>query len=153
MKKFLKHLFVGLALLTVALQSSAKQKLETDYSNIKGVCYLGWRADETTVRTQLGYAKRIGINSTRIWLWGYDNDPKQFISSLKNYVRIANDMGITVMPILWNGNSLNPAILEESYWKEKGDAYVKATVKALKDMDGLLCWDIMNSEFFNFVYL
>lgn len=113
MKKFLKHLFVGLALLTVALQSSAKQKLETDYSNIKGVCYLGWRADETTVRTQLGYAKRIGINSTRIWLWGYDNDPKQFISSLKNYVRIANDMGITVMPILWNGNSLNPAI----FWK------------------------------------
>ena len=83
MKVLLKLLLTIAAFLSVA-QLSAKQKEETDYSQIRGVCYLGWRADEATVRKQLGYAKRIGINSTRIWLGGYERDPEGFLSSLKN---------------------------------------------------------------------
>lgn len=151
MKGLLKLLLTIAAFLSVA-QLSAKQKEETDYSQIRGVCYLGWRADEATVRKQLGYAKRIGINSTRIWLGGYERDPEGFLSSLKNYVRIANDMDISVMPILWNGNSLDPSILDERYWEEHGDDYVKATVNALKDAEGLLCWDIMNEPTCNDYY-
>ncbi|MBR4756349.1 MAG: hypothetical protein IK076_05345 [Bacteroidales bacterium] len=123
-------------------QPAKKPKPKTDYSQIHGVCYGGWRQDEATIRKHLGYAKRIGINSTRLWLPGVED--KESIEALKKYVRIAHDMGISVMPILFNGNGLNPAILEESYWAEKGDAYAKAVVTALKDEPGLLCWDIMN---------
>ena len=136
----------------MAEQPVKKAKVKTDYSQIHGVCYSNWKSDEATVRKHLGYAKRIGINSTRIWLWGYENDPKGFINTLKRYVEIANDMGISVMPILFNGNGLNPAILEESYWNEKGDEYVKATVSALKNVPGLLCWDIMNEPTCNDYY-
>ena len=61
-------------------------------------------------------------------------------------------MDISVMPILWNGNSLDPSILDERYWEEHGDDYVKATVNALKDAEGLLCWDIMNEPTCNDYY-
>ncbi|MBQ6287588.1 MAG: cellulase family glycosylhydrolase [Bacteroidales bacterium] len=136
---------IALALL-VALSAFAtqapKKKVKPDYSQIHGVCYGGWRSDDATIRKHLGYAKRIGINSTRIWLPGYED--KAALEDLKRYVRIAHDMGISVMPILFNGNGLNPAILEESYWKEKGDAYAREVVAAIKDEPGLLCWDIMN---------
>ena len=152
MKKYIAVILLALATLFGGQPAGAKAEQKTDYSKIRGVCYLGWREDEATVRTQLGYAKRIGINSTRIWLGGYDRDPQGFIKSLKNYVKIANEMGISVMPILWNGNGLDPAILEESYWEEYGDGYVRATVNALKGMDGLLCWDIMNEPTCNDYY-
>lgn len=152
MKKYIAVILLALATLFGGQPAGAKAVQKTDYSKIRGVCYLGWREDEATVRTQLGYAKRIGINSTRIWLGGYDRDPQGFIKSLKNYVKIANEMGISVMPILWNGNGLDPAILEESYWEEYGDGYVRATVNALKGMDGLLCWDIMNEPTCNDYY-
>lgn len=152
MKKNIAVLLLVLMTVLGGPISNARPAQKTDYSKIRGVCYLGWRADDETVRQQLGYAKRIGINSTRIWLGGYERNPQQFISSLKNYVKIANEMGISVMPILWNGNGLNPEILEESYWKEKGDDYVRATVNALKGMDGLLCWDIMNEPTCNDYY-
>ena len=152
MKKYIAVILLALATLFGGQPAGAKAVQKTDYSKIRGVCYLGWREDEQTVRTQLGYAKRIGINSTRIWLGGYDRDPQGFIKSLKNYVKIANEMGISVMPILWNGNGLDPAILEESYWEEYGDGYVRATVNALKGMDGLLCWDIMNEPTCNDYY-
>ena len=152
MKKNIAVLLLVLMTVLGGPISNARPVQKTDYSKIRGVCYLGWRADDETVRQQLGYAKRIGINSTRIWLGGYERNPQQFISSLKNYVKIANEMGISVMPILWNGNGLNPEILEESYWKEIGDDYVRATVNALKGMDGLLCWDIMNEPTCNDYY-
>jgi len=153
MKRILTNVLLLLVTISAfAAQPAKPQKTQTDYSKIHGVCYLGWRADEATVRQQLGWAKTIGINSTRIWLSGYERDPKAFISSLKRYVEIADDMGISVMPILFNGNSLNPMILEESYWKESGDEYVRATVTALKNLPGLLCWDIMNEPTCNDYY-
>jgi len=142
-------LTVALLLLATLCSFAAKP---TDYSRIHGVCYLGWRADEATVRQQLGWAKTIGINSTRIWLSGYERDPKAFVGALTRYLEIADDMGVSVMPILFNGNGLNPKILEESYWQETGDDYVRVVVKALKDKPGLLCWDIMNEPTCNDYY-
>lgn len=116
-----------------------------DYSDIRGVCHLGWRGSKEQVQKELGYAQRINLNSTRIWLGkgGYDRDPKQFINSVKQYVRTAHEMGFTVMPIIFNGNGLNPELIKEENWKEN-DKYVKDLVNALKDEPGLLMWDIMN---------
>lgn len=116
-----------------------------DYSDIRGVCHLGWMGEPETVETELGYAKRININSTRIWLGKamYDRNPQQFLTKLRDYVRICDSHGISVMPILWNGNSLNPETLKEENWKVQ-DKYVKDVVNTLKDEAGLLIWDIMN---------
>ena len=52
------------------------------------------------------------------------------------------------MPILWNGNSLNPDTLKPEF-RPRGDAYVKAIVEAIKDEPGLLMWDVMNEPVTN----
>ena len=99
-KLLLTALAIIFAINVYAEQPAKKQK--TDYSKIHGVCYTGWRSDEATVRQQLGYGQRIGINSTRIWMGPsqWERNPEGFIKTLKNYIAICNSMGYTVMPIL-----------------------------------------------------
>ena len=143
----------GVIVLAVAVSAMAVKPLD-DYSFIRGVCYPGgWRKDEATIRKELGYAQRLQLNSTRIWLsprW-YQRDSEGFISGLRNYVRIAHSLGISTMPILFNGNSMNPQTLPPESWPEQ-EAYVKAVVEALKDEPGLLMWDIMNEPSWNDYY-
>lgn len=134
----------GILVFAVGISMAAKP--EKDYSNIRGVCYPGgWMGDQATIERDLEYAQRLQLNSTRIWLGyrRYKRDPENFIDKLRNYVRTANKMGISTMPILWNGNMIDPAILDEDF-KEEGKSYVKAVVDALKDEEGLLMWDVMN---------
>lgn len=73
----------------------------------------------------------------------YKDNPERFIDGLKNYVRTAYEEGYTTMPILFNGNGLNPDILEPEF-KVEGEKYVSDVVNALKDEPGLIMWDIMN---------
>jgi len=51
--------------------------------------------DEATLERDLGYAKRINLNSTRIWLSyaGYERDPHGYIDRLRNYGSIAESVG------------------------------------------------------------
>ena len=151
----MKKIILLAATLLLAFNSTAapktQKKAPVDYSKIHGVCYLGWRSDEATIRQQLGYGLKIGLNSTRIWLGGYDRDPEGFIKGLQNYMRIADDMSYSVMPILFNGNGLNPEILKDENWPAQ-EKYVRATVNALKGEKGLLCWDIMNEPTCNDYY-
>jgi endo-1,4-beta-mannosidase len=136
-------LWIGITFVLTASLARAEKPLK-DYSFIRGVNY-GMYGDQATLERDLGYAKRINLNSTRIWLSykAYEKDPQGFIDRMRNYIRTANRMGITTMPILWNGNSLNPDTLKPSF-RAEGDAYVKAIVEAVKDEPGLLMWDIMN---------
>lgn len=115
-----------------------------DYSSIRGACY-GWGGDSATIERDLGYAQRLRLNSTRIWLSyrQYWQDPHGYLGKLRKYVRTAHSMGISTMPILWNGNNIDVSILEEGYWPV-GDRYVGDVVNALRDEPGLLIWDIMN---------
>ena len=55
------------------------------------------------------------------------------------------------MPILWNGNGLDPDTLKPEF-RSRGDEYVKAIVEAIKDEPGLLMWDIMNEPLTNAHY-
>jgi hypothetical protein len=57
----------GTVVLASAIPALATKPLN-DYSLIRGACYGGWRGDEATVRKELGYAQRLQLNSTRIWL-------------------------------------------------------------------------------------
>lgn len=115
-----------------------------DYSFIKGVNY-GMEQDvETTIR-ELGYGKRLGINSVRIWLSyrAYEKEGQGYIDRLVTFVRTCHSQGVSVVPILFNGNGLDPAILEEDF-TPRGEKFCAAVVEALHDEPGLLMYDIMN---------
>ncbi len=117
-----------------------------DYSFVRGVNYAFKpleKADE--IRRDLGYGKRIGLNSVRIWLSYHDyfNNPAAYAERLKGYVSLCHECGYSVMPIIWNGNMLDPAILEAEF-RDKAEAYVACVADALKDEEGLLIYDIMN---------
>lgn len=117
-----------------------------DYSNIRGFCYSGgYRVSQEQLKRELGYARSLQLNSTRIWLSEreYRKDPAAFLSKLTAFVETAWEAGISTMPILFNGNGLNPGDLEAEY-KEYADRYVKDVVLALRGEPGLFMWDVMN---------
>jgi hypothetical protein len=139
---------LAIALAMAVLPARAEKPLK-DYSFIRGVNY-GMNGDQAVLERDLGYAKRINLNSTRIWLGYrfYERDPQAFIARLKNFIQTSHRMGFTTMPILWNGNDIDPATLKPEF-RPRGDAYVKAVVEAVKDEPGLLMWDIMNEPVTN----
>jgi hypothetical protein len=143
------YLVIGLA---VIVGSARAEKPLKDYSFIRGINY-GMNGDQVTLERDLGYARRINLNSTRIWLSykAYEKDPQAYIDRLRNYIRTSYRMGFTTLPILFNGNSLEPDTLKPAFHQE-GDAYVKAIVDAVKDEPGLLMWDIMNEPLWNDYY-
>jgi hypothetical protein len=141
----------GVTLLMVAGTLRAEKPLK-DYSFVRGVNY-GMNGDQATLERDLGYARRLNLNSTRIWLSykAYEQDRQGYVAKLRNYIRTAHRLGFTTMPILFNGNSLDPAMLKPEFQAE-GDAYVQAIVNAVKDEPGLLMWDIMNEPLWNDYY-
>lgn len=117
-----------------------------DYSFVRGFCYTGaYRVPKEQLKKELGYAVSLRLNSARIWLsvYEYQRDRTGFLERLKDFVRTAQEMGITTMPILFNGNTLKPEELDEEFF-ELGDVYVREVTAALKDEPGLLAWDVMN---------
>src|ERR687889_844189 len=62
-----------------------------DYSSIRGVCY-GWGGGPATIERDLGYAQRLRLNSSRIWLSypQYWQDPQPYIAKLRTYIRTAH---------------------------------------------------------------
>lgn len=141
-------ILVGIALIIGILPAWAEKPLK-DYSFIKGVNY-HMESDPATLDRELGYGKRIGLNSTRIWLnyRGYEKDPQGYIERLRTYIRLSHQLGYSTMPILFNGNGLDPDTLKPDF-RQRGDAYVKAVVGAIKGQPGLLMWDVMNEPLTN----
>ena len=119
-------------------------KLLTDYSHIRGFCHYV-DTDDVRLRRELGYAKKLDLNSTRVWLSfeKYEEDPKGYVEGLIRFVRTCWEMGVSVMPILFNGNMLKEFTLEKEFYP-RGEVYAAAVVEALKDEPGLIMWDVMN---------
>ncbi len=140
--------FIGIIfLLTSSL--TAKEPLK-DYSFVRGVCH-NLTPDQETLDRDLGFMKRLQLNSTRVWFSqrAYESNPEEYIKRVLNYVRTCNKNGVTVTPILFNGTF--PALLEKNA-KAACEKYVTAIVNALKNEEGLLMWDIMNEPEMNDYY-
>jgi len=141
----------GLAFILATSSARAEKPLK-DYSFIKGVNY-GMVDDQAILARNLGYGKRLGLNSIRFWLnyRDYEKDPQHYIARLRTYIRATHNLGYSTMPILFNGNGLDPNTLKPEF-RQRGDAYAKAIVEAIKDEPGLLMWDIMNEPLTNPYY-
>ena len=105
MKKYIIVIIGILWLLTESLPATEPLK---DYSFIRGVCHRVY-ADQEMLERDLGFMNRLQLNSTRVWLSkrAFDRDPEGCIKDLVNYVRTCNEHGVSVMPILFDGNGLN----------------------------------------------
>lgn len=144
----------SIILLLFALSFSCMNAIEPlkDYGYIQGVCH-ALRKDIDILKCDFGYAQRLNINSTRVWLSyrGYERNPKEYIKQIVTYVRTAHEMGISVMPILLNCDLFHTETLDDKF-HARAEAFVKAVVDAIKDEPGLLMWDVLNeplsSEFF-----
>ncbi|MBE5787641.1 MAG: hypothetical protein E7324_08900 [Clostridiales bacterium] len=114
-----------------------------DYSFIKGVNY-GIKDDETALR-DLGYAKRVGLNSVRLWLSykAWENEGQPYLDRLVHFTRLCHSQGFSLVPILFNGNGMDAAILESDFLP-RGEAFARAVVDCMKDEPGLLMYDVMN---------
>ena len=115
-----------------------------DYAWVRGTHY-GPGGDPEQLVRELGYGRRVGLNATRFWLvrGAWNKDPKGYVERVRTFVRIAWEIGYYSMPILFNGNMINPKMLDDGEWANCA-AYAKDIVLALKDEPGLLMWDVMN---------
>lgn len=123
-------------------------KPEIDCRTIRGVCYNP--CPEEQARKELAYGQRVGLNLVRFWLSSnaYAKRGDQYVQEIVNFVRVCHSCGYRSMPILFNGNMLNPETIEpEAY--PAADAFAEAIVTALKDEPGLLMFDIMNEPLCN----
>ncbi|MDO4587035.1 MAG: cellulase family glycosylhydrolase [Planctomycetia bacterium] len=124
------------------------EKPTIDCSSIRGVCYN--RTPSEKARRELAFGKRVGLNAVRFWLSpnAYANNKDAYIQEIVEFVRVCDENGYKSMPILFNGNMLNPKTIEpEAY--STADAFATDIVNALKDEPGLLMWDIMNEPLCN----
>ena len=125
-----------------------------DYSHIRGVCY-SYLGDKEQMRRELGYGRRVGLNSIRFWTSAerYENEGDAYIQSIKKKVQIAYDCGYTSMPILLNGNGMtncdDPKTLSVEFRRVQ-EEFCEKMIEALKDEPGLLMWDIMNEPMISY---
>ncbi len=154
MKHRLRHRIIYFLIVCIfsfmcSLPAAAEAKTSTvDVSAIRGVNYEFEGKSEARWRSDLELGKRVNLNSVRIWLSldAYTKDPTGYISSIERFVQLCGEMGYTVMPIIFNGNSLttdNHYILDDTF-QNFGEKYVKALTEALCDEPGFLMFDIMN---------
>ena len=114
-----------------------------DYSWIKGVNH-NWSTREQVIR-ELSFGKKVGLNATRIWLDMrlYERDPDGYLDRLEEYLDTCFECGYQVMPILFNGNGLDPSLLEE-HRRNECEIYMSAVLNMARKKPGLFMWDIMN---------
>lgn len=120
-----------------------------DYSWVRGTHYRINGDAEKTAR-ELGYGRRVGLNAVRFWVSRDDfrKGPNAAAAKYRAFVRQARAQGYWSMPILFNGNGLDHAMLEDDRW-HACVKYATAVVDALKDEPGLLMWDVMNEPTYN----
>ena len=142
----MKSICIAFAAFIAASAFAAKPTI--DCSKIRGVCYS--IKDETTVRRELAYGSRVGLNTVRFWLSPatFARRGEAYVRTIVDFVRVCDSCGYKSMPILFNGNMLDPkTIMPEAY--EQADQFTKAIVTALKDEPGLLMFDMMNEPLCN----
>lgn len=159
MKKRIIALLLAAFLILCAMPTSfaADEKADVpDVSGVRGVNYEFEGKTEERWRSDLAIGKRVNLNSVRIWLSfdSYVSSSETYISRIKRFFTVCQEMGYTVMPILFNGNSIdasNPYQLDESFYP-RGEKYVKDMVDAFAADPAFFMFDIMNEPTCNHLF-
>ena len=127
-----------------------------DYSFIRGVCHnptLGLTKKELEERLdrELGYCRKLNLNSIRFWLVPeeYDKNPRGYLDIIESFIKKCNEFDITVMPILWNGNFITDFEDPSEEWYEKAAIYAGDVIGRFKDEPNILMWDVINEPMCN----
>ena len=116
--------------------------------------------DSEVVDRELGYAKKLGLNSVRTWLQYivYEDNPARFLENFETYLQLCDKHGIRAMPILfdscfgeepkldWKGGWVaSPGFskLVPSY-RPKLRKYLEDVVGGHVNDKRVAIWDIMN---------
>jgi hypothetical protein len=74
----------------------------------------------------------------------YEAEGDSYVNMLKEYVQMAGEYGITVMPIFFNGNAIAEfSVLTEDEWS-KAEKYAADIIGALKEEPNIIMWDAIN---------
>ena len=133
---------------SAALPMAANAKPQIDCAKIRGVCY-GIRPEEDA-RRELAYGSRVGLNTVRFWLsrWAFAKSGDEYVRKVVDFVRVCDSCGYKSMPILFNGNMLDPKTVQPDAYAA-ADRFTRAIVGALKEEPGLLMFDMMNEPLCN----
>ena len=134
-----------IACCVAAVAAVASGGLRTnDYSWVRGTHYYPTN-DAAVIARELGYGKRVGLNTIRFRMQMEDwrKDPNGYTEKIRTFVRRVWASGYWSVPFIFNGNHSKPEMFEEAAWTECA-AYATDLVTALKDEPGLLMWDVMN---------
>ena len=148
-------------------------KRTVDYPAIRGFNYTqpnAWNDrdfwqhyDHGIVERDMGYARRLRLNSARIFLPYpvYRADPQRFLDNVRDFVRTAWKYGVSTNPIVFfearffppeeefrpvEGETLPPlskTLRTPGSWRE-GEEYFDRLCEAIGGEPGLLFWDISN---------
>lgn len=144
-----------------------------DYSAIRGFNYqpsygstgfeLWQKFDPAVIRSELGLGKRYfpRMNAIRLWLsWdSFVRSPDRFAASFETVLTIAADLGVAVMPVLfnrWHDSTLDYGgiyidhFLPRVSWVQRPDMfgpYLKRIVGGHAEDRRILAWDLCNEPF------
>lgn len=142
----LGHIILGVFLCGVlsapSVASDAKSD-SVDWTLIRGVNFIPGYArnahgtwakyDAAATARELGFAKRLGFNSVRLWLHSdaYFETPEDFLAALGDCLDSCHRLGLTAMPVLFDSCGIEPAqdyqllplrrVFEESLERTKDD--------------------------------
>lgn len=146
-KAVLWAIIVSLCLL-LAPSACAEEAASADCSWIRGVNYEWYGKSGWEWVRDLGYGKRVNLNCVRIWLSQdeYAKNPSGYPQQVCNFIQAAYGQGYYTVVILFNGNGLtteNFSVLTDQA-TERNQSYARAIIDAVKNLPGLLMYDVMN---------
>lgn len=100
-----------------------KDRIEGDYSNIRGVCHNPEEGkSREIIDRELDYAVRLNLNAVRFWMEQekWEKDRSGYEKRILDFVDSCGKHGIRVMPIFWNGNFITAyEEANEKQWERK----------------------------------
>ena len=143
-----------------------------DFTGLRGANYVPSYArndvqlwmdyDAAVINRELGYAKKLGLNSVRVFLQFavYERDPKLFRDRFEDFLRLCGRQGIQMMPVLFDscfGEFPDLEKYRDRDWMAcpgqnrlgtnewpKLEEYVRDIVGTHKDDQRIVMWDVMN---------
>lgn len=138
----------------------------TQYADMRGFNYMPSNItflrdvtelfDEEIWNRELGYAKKLGANTLRVWfdIDSHMRDPEGFLKTFKRIVDLIREHGMRMMPVLYNCwldvdhpfGALYPQDVYASN-RERHYAYIEDVVKTFAQEDTIVMWDMCNEPY------